>query len=84
MSAPHHTSRPALRALVAEIVAAHPAGLRTDDVRAAVSARCGAGPWQVVRELGQLLVEGTLDERDGVWLPVADAVQLPQSEQRAA
>lgn len=84
MHAPQHTPRPALRALIGEIVAAHPAGLTTDGVRAAVASRCGVGPWRVLCELGQLLVEGGLDECDGVWMPTASAARAPQTARRAA
>jgi hypothetical protein len=93
MSSPkHHLPRPALRRRIEQVLAAEPAGITTHELRAALSLRARAlgetppGPHQLVRQLGHLLVEGRIDERDGTWvlLVAAEGAVAPRSHDRAA
>jgi hypothetical protein len=71
----HQPSRRQLRLCVEDLVAGAPTGITTrcirDEVRRRVdpAGRGADGSVQVLRILGQLLVEGRIDERDGVWVP---------------
>ena len=92
MSKDRHLPRPALRRRIEQTLAAAPAGITTHELRAALSLRARAlgevppGPHQLVRQLGHLLVEGRIDERDGMWvlLAASDRAIVPRSRDRAA
>ena len=74
MSTDRHLPRPALRRCIEETLAAEPGGITTHELRATLARRARAvgaapaGPHQLVRQLGQLLVEGRIDECEGVWV----------------
>ncbi len=88
----HSPSRHQLRACVEALVAGAPAGITTlrvhDELirRVAATDQHTTGSIPVLRILGQLLVEGRIDERDGVWVPRAQAAPLahPEGARRAA
>ncbi len=92
MPVDHHPSRRRLRACVEELVAAAPAGITTGRLRDEVSRRVHptGGPTRVpvsiLPILGQLLVEGRIDERDGVWMTHAQssAISQPLHRRQAA
>jgi len=73
MSTNRHLPRPPLRRRIEETLQAEPAGITTSSLRDALAQRARAlgempvGPEQLLRQLGRLLVEGRIDERDGVW-----------------
>jgi len=84
----HQPSRRRLRACVEELVAAAPMGITTGRVRAEVGRRVNpsgrdvGGPVPVLSILGQLLVEGRIDEHDGVWIMRAQATPMAQPQHR--
>ncbi len=92
MSTDRHLPRHALRRSIEQTLAAEPEGITTQDLRATLARRArGVGdepprPHQLVRQLGQLLVEGRVDESDGVWVLVEETslVLDPRSRSRAA
>ena len=92
MSADRHLPRPALRRRIEQTLAAAPDGITTRELGAALAHRARAlgeypaGPHQVLRQLGQLLVEGCIDERAGVWVLVdaQRSVLAPGARHRAA
>jgi len=92
MSQDRHLPRPALRRCIEETLAAEPGGITTPELRATLARRARAlgeppaGPHQLVRQLGLLLVEGRVDECDGVWV-LREAWPLaldPRSRNQAA
>lgn len=92
MSTDPHLPRPALRRRIEEELQAGPAGVTTAALGESLAQRAHTrgerppGPHQLVRQLGQLLVEGRIDERDGVWMIIEDcglAVD-PRTRSRAA
>ena len=92
MSTDRHLPRPALRRSIEQTLAAEPEGLTTQNLRATLARRASTvgaeppGPHQLVRQLGQLLVEGRVDEAAGVWvLLAASSLALdPRSRSQAA
>ena len=76
MSTHRHLPRPALRRRIEETIASDPAGITTHELQASLERVARAhgeaptGPHQLLRQLGQLLVEGRIDERGGVWRAV--------------
>jgi hypothetical protein len=88
----HQTSRYQLRLCVEALVAGAPSGITTRRLRDEVSRRANPagrdadGSVDVLRVLGQLLVEGRIDERDGVWVPraLAAPIEHPFAGRRAA
>ena len=88
----HPPTRHQLRACVEALVAGAPSGITTLHVRDELNRRVSpadrhaAGPVPVLRILGQLLVEGRIDERDGIWVPRAQAAPMadPEDARRAA
>jgi hypothetical protein len=92
MSTDRHLPRPALRRCIEETIAAEPGGITTRELRATLALRARAlgespaGPHQLVRQLGQLLVEGRVDECDGVWVLLEDSplAQDPRTRNQAA
>jgi len=74
MSTDRHLPRRALRCSIEQTLAAQPEGITTHDLRAMLARRARAagdeppGPHQLMRQLGQLLVEGRVDESAGAWV----------------
>jgi hypothetical protein len=92
MSTDRHLPRPALRRRIEETIVSEPGGITTRELRASLERRARAlgelppGPHQLLRQLGQLLVEARIDECAGVWTPVATQAQArdPHARNRAA
>jgi len=92
MSTDRHLPRRALRRNIEQTLAAEPEGITTQDLRATLTRRARAvgdeppGPQQVVRQLGQLLVEGRVDESAGVWVLLEESSLAldPRSRSQAA
>jgi hypothetical protein len=81
-----------VRARIAQILAMHPSGIPTHALRAALSERSHAceeaplGAHQFTRQLGLLLIDGEIDEHDGIWF-LRDAharAPYPHTHDRAA
>lgn len=92
MSTDRHLPRPVLRRRIEETLEAGPAGVTTATLVDTLARRAHAlgeappGPYQLIRQLGQLLVEGRVDERDGVWVFLGDEQHAanPRTHDRAA
>lgn len=91
MSAPDHLPRPALRRQIEQTLASHPEGIPATMLRHELTAHARAfggapvGPHQLMRQLGLMLIEGHIDERDGVWhLVDARAQAAARTRTRAA
>jgi hypothetical protein len=73
MSTTDHLPRPSVRRRIEQTLAAHPGGVPAEALREVLDERArtlGDGPvgtHQLIRQLGLLLIEGRIDERDGVW-----------------
>jgi hypothetical protein len=87
-----HLPRPPLRRRIEETLQDEPAGITTAAMRNVLAHRARAlgeqpvGPEQLLRQLGRLLVEGRVDEFNGVWMLVDDRAQSvdPRTSNQAA
>jgi hypothetical protein len=92
MSPTDHLPRPSVRERIEHTLAAHPSGVPASALRDALAERsqplgeAPIGPHQLMRQLGLLLIEGRIDERDGVWVLRDDGAQAtgPRVQDRAA
>jgi hypothetical protein len=92
VSLERHLPRPTLRRRIEVALQDEPAGITTAAIRDALAHRAHAlgerpvGPEQLLRQLGRLLVEGRVDEFNGVWMLVDDRAQSvdPRTSNQAA
>lgn len=81
MTMDRHLPRPPLRRRIEEALQAEPAGVTTAALRDALAQRACAlgelpvGPELLLRQLGRLLIEGRIDEFNGVWMFLDDRAQ---------
>jgi hypothetical protein len=74
MSLDRHLPSPPLRRRIEEALQASPAGITTATLRQSLAQRARTlgevpvGSEQLLCQLGRLLVEGQIDESDGVWM----------------
>ncbi len=74
MSPTDRLARPAVRERIEQTLAPHPTGMPASALRDALAERSQAlgetpiAQHQLIRQLGLLLIEGRIDECDGVWV----------------
>jgi hypothetical protein len=92
VSLERHLPRPTLRRRIEQTLQDEPAGISTTAMRDALAHRAHAlgeqpvGPEQLLRQLGRLLVEGRVDELNGVWTLIDDRAESvdPRTSNQAA